>query len=54
MRLGARELEGLRAYYELAFRNGLVQCAGTPVFYRRSHKDWLSWLAGPTAAPRVD
>lgn len=32
---GPRELEGLRAYYELAFRNGLVERAGTPVFYRR-------------------
>ena len=32
---GPRELEGLRAFYELAFRNGLVQRAGTPVFYRR-------------------
>ena len=32
---GPRELEGLRAYYELALRNGLVQRAGTPVFYHR-------------------
>ena len=32
---GPRELEGLRAFYELAFRNGIVQRAGTPVFYRR-------------------
>lgn len=32
---GPRELEGLRAYYELAHRNGLVERAGTPVFYRR-------------------
>ena len=32
---GPRELEGLRAYYELAFRNGLVQRAETPVFYHR-------------------
>ena len=31
---GPRELEGLRAYYELAFRNELVERAGTPVFYR--------------------
>ena len=32
---GPRELEGLRAYYELAFRHGLVERAATPVFYRR-------------------
>ena len=32
---GPRELEGLRAYYELASRNGLVERAGTPVFYSR-------------------
>jgi chorismate dehydratase len=32
---GPRELEGLRAFYELAFRNELVQRAETPVFYRR-------------------
>ena len=32
---GPRELEGLRAYYELAHRNRLVERAGTPVFYRR-------------------
>jgi chorismate dehydratase len=32
---GPRELEGLRAYYELASRNGIVYNASTPVFYRR-------------------
>ena len=32
---GPRELEGLRAFYELASRNGLVSRSGTPVFYHR-------------------
>lgn len=33
---GPRELEGLRAFYELSSRNGIVYNASTPVFYRRN------------------
>ena len=32
---GARELEGLATYYELAQKHGVVARAGTPVFYSR-------------------
>ena len=31
---GPRELEGLRAYYELANKHGIVDRGATPVFYR--------------------
>ena len=31
---GARELEGLETYYELAHKHGIVDEARTPVFYR--------------------
>jgi chorismate dehydratase len=31
---GARELEALETYYELAAKHGIVEQAGTPVFYR--------------------
>ena len=33
---GPRELEGLRAYYELARKHGLVEHGATPVFYNRT------------------
>jgi predicted solute-binding protein len=33
--LGARELEGLNTYYELAQKHDLVDEASSPVFYRR-------------------
>jgi chorismate dehydratase len=32
---GPRELEGLRAYYVLALKHGIVDEGATPVFYRR-------------------
>jgi chorismate dehydratase len=32
--LGARELEGLRTYYELAMKHGIVDDAAAPEFYR--------------------
>jgi chorismate dehydratase len=32
---GPRELEGLRAYYELALKHGVVDRGATPIFYRR-------------------
>jgi hypothetical protein len=32
---GPRELEGLRAYYELALKHGIVERGETPVFYSR-------------------
>jgi len=32
---GPRELEGLRAYYVLALKHGIVEQGSTPVFYRR-------------------
>jgi len=32
---GPRELEGLRAYYELALKHGIVERGATPVFYSR-------------------
>ena len=32
---GPRELEGLKTYYELALKHGIVDDAGTPTFYRR-------------------
>lgn len=34
---GPRELEGLRAYYELALKHGIVERGPTPVFYRRGY-----------------
>ena len=32
--LGSRELEGLKTYYELAVKHGIVEEAGSPEFYR--------------------